>query len=81
MTCYITSDGQTFEARDAVHLVNLMHQRSFGRFANAQAYMRDMAQRMKLIDIKAHIDTRNPERFVNGLIDCGFLKIKGLSTR
>lgn len=77
MTRYITNDGHTYEARDAAHLVNLMHQRSFGHFANARDYMRDMAERMQLIDIKAHIATTSPQAFVNGLIACGFLKIKG----
>jgi hypothetical protein len=77
MTRYITSDGQTFEARDPVHLVNLMHQRSFGQFDFAQRpTCHDMGERMKLLDIKVHIDTRSPERYVNGLIKSGFLKIK-----
>ena len=77
MTRYITSDGQMFEARNAADLVNEMHKRSYGQFDSAAAYMHDMGERMKLLDIKVHIDTRSPERFVNGLIKSGFLKIQG----
>ena len=77
MPRYITNEGEIIEARDARHLVEKLRRQSYSKFATTADYMRDMAERMTLIDAKVHIDTRSPERFVSGLIDTGFLKIKG----
>ena len=77
MPTYITNNGETFEARNAAHLVAQMRQQSYSQFATTADYMNDMAKRLVLLDIKAHIPTSSPEAFVRGLLKCGFLKMSG----
>lgn len=76
MTKYQMIDGEVYEARDELDLVQQMREAAaFAPTSSVKAFMSDTAERTKeMTDIT--IDTSTPEAFVKGLVRAGLIEVK-----